>query len=52
MLAGDSLVPMLSVGLEGALPDRPRIADLVPAALAHFDVGVPPSMRRPVGANA
>jgi len=42
LLAGDSTVPMLAVGLEGAgLPPRPEIAELVPAVLAHF--GLPGS---------
>lgn len=42
LLAGDSIVPMLTHGLEGvALPARPGIAELVPTALAHF--GLPGS---------
>ena len=42
LLAGDSIVPMLALGLEGAgLSPRPGIAELVPAALAHF--GLPGS---------
>jgi hypothetical protein len=42
LLAGDSVVPMLAHGLEGTvLPARPGIADIVPAALAHFGVQSP-----------
>lgn len=42
LLAGDSLVPMLTAGF-GAdpLPERPRIVDLAPLALAHFGVERP-----------
>jgi hypothetical protein len=42
LVAGDSIVPMLAHGLEGAgLEARPGIAQLVPAVLAHF--GIPGS---------
>jgi Type I phosphodiesterase / nucleotide pyrophosphatase len=39
LLAEDSLVPVLAVGLDGALPGR--TVDLAPAVLAHFGVDVP-----------
>lgn len=43
LLASDSVVPILSLGLEStALPPRPRIADLVPAAIAHFGISSTP----------
>jgi hypothetical protein len=42
LVAGDSLVPMLSVGLE-ALPGR--ITEVAPAVLRHFGVTPPSSMR-------
>jgi hypothetical protein len=39
LLAGDSIVPMLSHGLDGVgLPPSPGITDLVPSVLAHFGV--------------
>jgi hypothetical protein len=39
LLAEDSLVPVLGVGIGGALPER--IVDLAPAVLAHFGVAAP-----------
>jgi hypothetical protein len=39
LLAEDSLVPVLGVGLDGALPGR--IVDVAPAVLAHFGVDAP-----------
>ena len=39
LLAEDSLVPVLAVGLDGALPGR--TVDLAPAVLAHFGVDAP-----------
>jgi hypothetical protein len=43
LLAGDSIVPMLSLGLDGVpLPARSGIAELAPAALTHFGVSNPP----------
>jgi hypothetical protein len=39
LLAEDSLVPVLGVGLDGVLPER--IVDLSPAVLAHFGVAAP-----------
>lgn len=38
LLAGDSLVPLLQVGVDAVLPPLPSIADLKGAALAHFGV--------------
>jgi hypothetical protein len=38
LLAGDSLVPMLTIGVEAEIE---RITDIAPAALAHFGVGAP-----------
>ncbi len=46
LAAGDSLVPLLTVGLE---LDARRITDVAPAVLEHFGVGVPPSMEVPAG---
>jgi hypothetical protein len=40
LLAEDSLVPVLAVGLDDALPRR--IVDFAPAVLAHFGVEAPP----------
>ena len=39
LVAGDSLVPVLAVGVEGTLPAS--IVDVAPAVLAHFGVGAP-----------
>ncbi len=53
LLAGDSLVPIVGVGLDLArLPERPTIADLAPLVLRHFGVEPPPSMGRLVHAQA
>ena len=41
LLAGDSLVPLLTVGVEAEVR---RIVDVAPAVLAHFGVEVPASM--------
>ena len=42
LLAGDSLVPVLAVGLDGGSPPRHvDLVDLAPAALAHFGVAAP-----------
>lgn len=47
LLAGDSLVPMIAVGLEGdPLPAEPQTADLAGLVLHHLGVEVPASMRR------
>jgi hypothetical protein len=52
LLAGDSAVPMLAVGLEGAaLPENPSVTDLAPLVLAHFGVQPPASMRARVSAG-
>ena len=45
LVAGDSLVPVLAVGVEGPLPTS--VVDVAPAVLAHFGVGAPPyALRR------
>ena len=45
LLAGDSLVPMIALGLgDDALPGGPGIADLAPIVLGHFGVVQPRSM--------
>jgi hypothetical protein len=46
LLAGDSTVPVIAVGLDGGLPSRPQTAEIAPALLAHLGVEPPPSMRR------
>ncbi len=46
LVAGDSLVPLLTVGLRGELQ---RITDVAPALLAHFGVAVPESMEALAG---
>jgi hypothetical protein len=45
LLAGDSLVPMLSAGLEEPPLADASITDLAPLVLSHFGVPPPPSMR-------
>ena len=39
LVAGDSEVPIVTVGLDG---DPRSIVDLAPVALAHFGIGTPP----------
>ena len=52
LLAGDSTVPMLAAGFDGApLPRDASVTDLAPLALAHFGVQPPPSMRARVSAG-
>jgi predicted AlkP superfamily pyrophosphatase or phosphodiesterase len=46
LVAGDSLVPLVTVGLE-AKPAR--ITDVAPAVLEHFGVSVPEAMEAPAG---
>ena len=46
LLAGDSLVPVVTVGLQAELH---RITDVAPAVLAHFGVAVPDSMEAAAG---
>ena len=46
LVAGDSLVPLLTVGLRGELR---RITDVAPAVLSHFGVAVPESMEALAG---
>ena len=41
LVDGDSLVPLVTVGVEGQLQ---RVTDVAPAVLAHFGVAVPGSM--------
>jgi hypothetical protein len=42
LIAGDSIVPMLTIGIDAA---PTRITEVTPAVLAHFGVELPPSMR-------
>jgi hypothetical protein len=46
LVTGDSLVPVVSVGLQAELR---RITDVAPATLEHFGVAAPPSMEAPAG---
>jgi hypothetical protein len=46
LLAGDSLVPLVTVGLSA---EPRRITDVVPAVLEHFGVAVPASMETLAG---
>jgi hypothetical protein len=46
LVAGDSFVPVVTVGVEAELR---RITDVAPAVLAHFGVAVPPSMEALAG---
>jgi hypothetical protein len=46
LVAGDSLVPVVTVGLHAELH---RITDVAPAVLAHFGVAVPESMEALAG---
>jgi predicted AlkP superfamily pyrophosphatase or phosphodiesterase len=46
LIAGDSLVPLVTVGLE-AKPHR--ITEVAPAILEHFGVAVPTAMEAPAG---
>jgi hypothetical protein len=46
LVAGDSLVPVLTVGVEAEVG---RITDVAPAVLEHFGVAAPPSMEAPAG---
>ncbi len=46
LVAGDSLVPVVSVGLQAELR---RITDVAPAVLEHFGVAALPSMEAPAG---
>jgi predicted AlkP superfamily pyrophosphatase or phosphodiesterase len=48
LVAGDSLVPLVTVGL-GAEPEPRRITDVAPAVLEHFGVPVPASMETLAG---
>ena len=47
LLAGDSTVPVITVGVEpGTLEDgEPSVTDIAPLVLTHFGVEAPPSMR-------
>jgi Type I phosphodiesterase / nucleotide pyrophosphatase len=49
LVAGDSLVPMLTVGIDAA---PTRISEVAPAVLAHFGVEVPAPMRVALPAHA
>ncbi len=46
LVAGDSFVPVVTVGVEGEVR---RITDVAPAVLAHFGVAVPASMEALTG---
>jgi hypothetical protein len=46
LTAGDSLVPLLTVGVDA---DPRRITEVAPAVLEHFGVPVPPQMEVPAG---
>jgi hypothetical protein len=46
LVAGDSLVPLVTVGLRAELR---RITDVAPAVLEHFGVGVPEAMEASAG---
>jgi hypothetical protein len=46
LVAGDSLVPLVTVGVEGGLR---RITDVAPAVLEHFGVEVPAAMEALAG---
>ena len=46
LVAGDSLVPLVTVGLEA---EPRRITDVAPAVLEHFGVAVPASMEALAG---
>ncbi|HEU5214938.1 MAG TPA: alkaline phosphatase family protein, partial [Gaiellaceae bacterium] len=46
LVAGDSLVPLVTVGLKA---DPRRITDVAPAVLEHFGVSAPPSMEALAG---
>jgi hypothetical protein len=46
LVAGDSLVPVLTIGLDTEIR---RITDVAPAVLEHFGVAAPASMEAPAG---
>jgi predicted AlkP superfamily pyrophosphatase or phosphodiesterase len=46
LVAGDSLVPLVTVGVEA---EPRRITDVAPAVLEHFGVAVPDAMEAPAG---
>jgi hypothetical protein len=46
LVAGDSLVPLVTVGLAA---EPRRITDVAPAVLEHFGVAVPEAMEAPAG---
>jgi hypothetical protein len=46
LLAGDSVVPLLTIGLG---PEVRRITDVAPAVIEHFGVAVPAAMEASVG---
>jgi hypothetical protein len=48
LVAGDSLVPLLTIGIGAELR---RITDVAPAVLEHFGVGVPEVMEASVGVS-
>jgi hypothetical protein len=44
LVSGDTLVPVVTVGLDGATPDS--VVDVAPLVLAHFGVEAPPYVLR------
>ena len=46
LVAGDSVVPILAIGLDAELQ---RITDVAPAVVEHFGIAVPPTMEASVG---
>jgi predicted AlkP superfamily pyrophosphatase or phosphodiesterase len=46
LVAGDSLVPVVTIGLQA---EPRRITDVAPAVLEHFGVAIPPSMEALAG---
>jgi hypothetical protein len=49
LFEGDSVVPLVSAGLEAEVPRDPATTDLASLALAHFGVEAPPAMRTLAG---
>jgi Type I phosphodiesterase / nucleotide pyrophosphatase len=52
LLAADSIVPVIAVGLDAALPHDLRTTDLAPLALRQLGVEPPGSMRPPAAVSA
>ena len=45
LVRGDSVVPVVTAGVEAPLPAEPQITDLAPLSLAHFGIEPPASMK-------